>query len=94
MLRPFLLSRSGALRDAKNATYLDESASGVVRLTAEIDGIGRARIDLERGSFRPLRIERLEGGEMTLVFGRWDQAPDVPSPGDSVPDQGPGGNPC
>lgn len=96
VLRPLFGPGTDILRDAEDARYLDDAGEGKLAIEATTPGLGDVRIELDAGSYRPLRIAQQQGSAAGAVFtfSRWGVRPDVQSPTGTTLDQGPGGNPC
>lgn len=95
---PFMWGANGALRRVQNPSFAQDALPGEIAVEADLDELGRVRITLEPDSYRPVRLAGVpppaNQTELVWLFSRWGETADAPRPAGTIPDRGPGGNPC
>lgn len=94
VLTPFLWPRTRALVSASGPQVVLRGSQRV-EVSATLQFLGPVLLTVDVSTARPLQLTA-SGPDMTTAwtFDAWGGSPEVTWPAHSLPDQGPGGNPC
>ena len=94
VLTPFLWPTTRALVNATGPQVVARD-SRRVEVSATLRFLGRVLLSVDVATARPLQLTASgQGVETAWTFDAWGRSPAVTWPPGSIPDQGPGGNPC